>query len=294
MIDLSNRVDDYYKSYDMKMARKDGTLKTRHIDSPNYELKKIQTTINKLILKSIIETLPNYVNGARQHKGIATAASLHTGKEAVLSIDIKNCYPSISSKQVFYAYKMYAGCSDKTAQILTKLTTKSGYLPQGCPTSASLCNLVLYPMLNDLEKLFKENYLSFSQYMDDIFCSGKHEDIIKVVKPALEIIRKRGFEPNIEKLSIKPNSESMKVMGITVNHKLGVGRKRIRRIEREIMKISLNDIAEWEQLPQKRKQDKHSKTCKIEKINGEIHSIKSINLQQADHLRKRLNQKING
>lgn len=292
VLDLVRRVDSCYESYIHKTIKKNGNVKIRQIDSPNFELKKVQKRINNRILRPLVGGLPDYVNGSRRGRSVATALGPHIGKEVILSLDISDCFPSISSKRVFYAYKTLVGCSDETARILTMLTTKDGVLPQGCSTSASLCNLVLLPLLKDLDALSKNYNVTFTQYMDDLFFSGRHEDVINLIDPALRTIGKRGFNPNKHKIYVGFNSGSMQAMGTTINCKLSVGRKTIRRIEREIMSITPKDASDWNQLAEERKKNPKFPSCGIERIRGKILSVKTINEQQARHLEKRLTQQL--
>ena len=295
IFDLASRAKSCYYSFDKKIRKKGGTTKIRHIDSPNIELKNVQKRIVSVIIKPYIDLLPDYIHGARIGKSIVTNANSHAGHEAILSLDIKNCFPSITSKRIYYIFKNTIHCSDNVASVLTKLTTKDGVLPQGCPTSASLCNLVLAQLIEKLSRVDGSLNYSISHYIDDIFYSGSYYDLQKIKKPAMAEIGKNGFRPNTEKTNLVKNGHPMKVTGVTINTKVSAGRRRIRKIQREILKITKKDKTDYIIVLKKRKRNKNIKikACKIEKIFGEISNVISINKDQGYKLKKKIEAKIN-
>ncbi len=295
ILDLASRANSCYYSYDKKSRKKDGTAKIRHIDSPNIELKNIQKKIDSVIIKPYVNLLPDYIHGARTGKSIVTNATNHTGHEAILSLDIENCFPNITSKRIYYIFRNTIHCSDKVASVLTTLTTKDGALPQGCPTSASLCNLVLVQLIEKLSEIDSSLDYNISHYIDDIFYSGRYCSLQKIRKPAMTEIGKNGFRPNTKKTLLVKNGRPMKVTGITVNTKVSAGRRRIRKIQRKILKITEKDKAEYNIVLKNRKRNNNSKikACKIEKLFGEISNVISINKEQGYRLKKKIEAKLN-
>ena len=294
LFDLKSRAGSCYKSHDIPKKNSD---EKRHIDSPNDELKSIQKKINTKILKPMTDTLPDYMHGSRANKGIKTNAMPHVGKEMLLSLDIEKCFPNITYKKVYYAFRRN-GCSKSVARILADLTTKDGVLPQGCPTSSSICNLVMAPLVTKMFNANNKKDISTSQYVDDLFFSGNKKAIKSIVRPTLTSIWNFGLRHNRQKIHLQPNNNTMRATGIIVNEKLSVGRKRIRIIEREIMKITRKDVNIYNTVSKKRKRQnnagrkKHIESCKIEKIFGELSSIISINQQQGLRLKNKLEKQI--
>lgn len=294
LFDLRSRASSCYKSHDIPKKNSD---EKRRIDSPNDELKSIQKKINTKILKPMVDVLPDYMHGSRANKGIKTNAMPHIGKEMLLSLDIEKCFPSITCKKIYYAFRRN-GCSKSVARILVDLTTKDGVLPQGCPTSSSICNLVMAPLIT---KMFNANSIkgiSTSQYVDDLFFSGNKKAVKSIIRPTLISIWGFGLKHNPQKVHLQSNNNTMRAAGIIVNKKVSVGRKRIRIIEREIMKITKKDIDEYDAILEKRrkqdrtKQKKHIKGCNLERIYGEVSSVISINRQQGLRLKRKLEKQI--
>lgn len=298
LFDLADRAGNCYHSYEKNIIHKDGTTKKRRIDSPNIELKAVQERINNAILRPLTDALPEYMHGSRHGKSITTNASVHVGKEAILFLDIQDCFPSIDARRLYYVYRNLLHCSDQVASILLSLTTKNGLLPQGCPTSPSLCNLALAHMLEKMAESGEKLNLAISQYIDDIFYSGGHSDVRRIVDPALKEIRKAGLTPNRKKVRIGRNSCSLQVTGVVVNAKTSAGRTRIHRVERKILRITAKDKHEYNATIQQRRLQAKSKqkrpitSCRIEQLLGEISSIISVNKQQGYRLKGKLDKKL--
>lgn len=91
------------------------------------------------------------------------------------------------------------------------------------------------------------------------------------------------------------NGRPMKVTGITVNTKVSAGRRRIREIQRKILKITEKNKAEYSIVLKNRNRNNNSKikACKIEKLFGEISNVISINKERGYRLKKRIEAKLN-
>lgn len=294
LFDLRSRASSCYKSHDIPKKNSD---EKRRIDSPNDELKSIQKKINTKILKPMVDVLPDYMHGSRTKKGIKTNAMPHVGRKMLLSLDIEKCFPNITCEKIYYTFRRN-GCSKLVARILVDLTTKDGALPQGCPTSSSICNLVMAPLVTKMFNANNTKGINTSQYVDDLFFSGNKKAIKSIIRPTLASIWGFGLKHNSQKVRLQSNNNTMRVTGIIVNKKISVGRKRIRIIEREIMKITKKDVDEYHTILEKRrrqnktKQRKHIESCKLEKIYGEVSSVISINRQQGLRLRHKLEKQI--
>jgi len=234
--DVGKNRGNYYRPYSKKEPKADGSIKHRRIDNPSKAINKIQKSINKHILRERVESLPAYMTGSIRSRSVKHNATPHVLKEGVLAIDITNCFPSISSSMVYSLYRKEFGCSPSVAKVLTKLTTYGDRLPQGAPTSPSLCNLILKPMAEELFELAQENELHFTQYVDDLTFSGNVVTLRTIKPTALAIIRKNGFKVNIKKLKLLQKNERMSVTGLVVNKGLSVGRSYIREVQRDILR----------------------------------------------------------
>jgi hypothetical protein len=83
------------------------------------------------------------VHGGVKGKSCFTAAAAHCGKSFVVSRDIQDCYPSITS-DALKRRLLGLGFRSDTAWYLTRLMTHRDQIPQGSPTSGDALNLFLY------------------------------------------------------------------------------------------------------------------------------------------------------
>jgi hypothetical protein len=107
---------------------------------PRGRLNKIQGRIKRAILDRV-PPLP-FVHGGIRGRSIRTNAAPHIGHEAVIAMDIKDCFPSIGPNKVSKVFNDL-GIVGEAAAILVALTTFDFQLPQGTKTSPAIANLVL-------------------------------------------------------------------------------------------------------------------------------------------------------
>ena len=171
--------DGFYQPFP---KRKPGG-KPRMIDNPTGELKAIQTRLNVVVLRPL--PLPACMVGGVRGKDPLDHPRYHVGKKVVVTIDVKDCFPSITHKQIFGVFRHRVQCSPTVARLLTRLTTYMGHLPLGSPTSTTLANLVLAPIVLEIERLVSEHGFTPSQFVDETAMSGDRLDnqlISEVVK----------------------------------------------------------------------------------------------------------------
>lgn len=181
--------------FDFTIKKADG--RSRRISAPRSELKGVQ----KAILRKILESIPVHDNCMAyvKHRSVIQAARKVSGHKAVLCVDIKDFFPSITSKRVFGFFKRL-GYNDKTAFLLTKLTTYHGRLCQGAPTSPYLSNVIFHQADKQLNGLASSWSISYVRYSDDMFFYApknfRYKNFVRTVE---EIITQNGFSLNKKK-----------------------------------------------------------------------------------------------
>lgn len=234
--DVAANKSVHYRPFIKSEKKRDGSTKERRIDNPDKAIRQIQKRINKVMLKPECSNLPPYMTGSIPNRSIRDNAKIHVGSEAILCVDISNCFPSIKSSTVYAVFKKKLGCSPPVAKLLTKLTTYGDRLPQGAPTSPGLCNLVLEPLAIELNELASLAGLKFTQYVDDLTFSGNKAILKKHEAEILKLVERHGFEVNVRKLKLLTRNTRMEITGLVVNSFVSVGRRYIRRVERDIMR----------------------------------------------------------
>jgi RNA-directed DNA polymerase len=146
--------------------RKPFIEKSRNIDNPTDILKKVQGLINVKLLRQL--GLPNRVFGGRKGHSVIQNAKKHLGSKVLVTIDVKQFFPSISNVEIYSVWAHMLGCSPKVAGLLTRLTTFERRLPQGAPTSTALANLVLLSCDSAIRGFCGANGITYTSWVDDL------------------------------------------------------------------------------------------------------------------------------
>ncbi len=170
--------------------------KTRRISEPCTKLKKIQDNI-KQRLACIPTSLAS--TGWKPWDSAEKNADMHKFNPYLITIDIKNAYPSINTKRV---YKCLEWSITKALDIrcpllerpeekelfiraLTHLCVSKNELPQWASTSTQIQNIVMRGFDTGIEKIIPElvwSHIIYSRYADDITVSFPHFTTMSVLK----------------------------------------------------------------------------------------------------------------
>lgn len=230
---IAGSVGRHYEPFDKK---KPNSNKWRHLDNPKEELKHIQKQILRNILSPLY--LPETMFGGVPGCKIADNAAVHVGAPLLITLDLKNCFPSIHDKTVFSVFREKAGCSDFIAGILTKLTTFQHRLPQGAPTSSALANLCLAPLHDQLLEICQPRGLSLSFWVDDIAISGPGAGDGAFMEAAIKTIQAAGHSVGRPKVRRMSSGERQTVTGLVVNTQVSVPEPRRDEIWREVVELA--------------------------------------------------------
>jgi len=223
--------EKFYREF--QIEKRNGKLRT--IAAPNQQLKEIQRKIKDLLVDAYFHKY--CVHGFLPDKSILSNAKCHTKKKYLLNIDLKDFFPTITSKRIYGMFLKY-GVPKEVALCLTKLVSNNDVLPQGAPTSPIISNMICGPMDNKLVNFSKKHQLYYTRYADDLsFSSNKQIQIEvfdyknhKVGEALSEIIEKNGFTINEEKVIYANCFQHQEVTGLVVNQFPNVKRKYIRNI----------------------------------------------------------------
>ena len=210
---IDDNVKSYHKFYISKKNKKD----KRMILAPSKELEHIQRFIyEKILLKiEINDSAYGFVN----NKSIKSNAEYHIGAEKILNIDLKDFFPSIDSRRIYYVFNKVCGYDKTLSYCLTRLTTYRNMLPQGACTSPILSNIVSYKMDFRLQKLAEKMNLKYTRYADDITFSGDKEQINNnLLKLITKIIEEEGYTVNIGKIHMATKSSRQEITGLIINN----------------------------------------------------------------------------
>ena len=218
--------EEFYSTY--AIPKKAGGY--REIDVPSDRLKRIQKWILKNILNNV--KVHDKCFGFLEGKSIYSNALNHVGKECVLNLDLKDFFPSINIKDVFYVF-YNLGYSKKVSYYLAKLLTKDGVLPQGSPASPMISNIVGMRLDRRLDKFANSYGAYYSRYADDITISGA-SSIIKMIPIVEKIIKEEKFYVNENKTRYAFSHQRQEVTGLIVNKKVSVPKQYVKDFQKEI------------------------------------------------------------
>lgn len=209
----------------------------RRLMIPNDELKSLQRRILRRLLARL-QTHPA-TTGFEPGLSIVDNAMLHVGMDVILKMDIVDFFPSTTADTVREYFRSIGWCRE-AAELLTRLTTYDGGLPQGAPTSPRLSNLVNYGLDARIAGYVAMHGATYSRYADDItisFAIDYPPAVRSAATTVRTIIRNSGYRPNGRKQKILRQHQQQKVTGLVVNDRVNVPRhirRKLRAVEHRL------------------------------------------------------------
>ena len=176
-----------------------GVLLTRPINAPVDSLKRIQKRILENIFYKL--SLPEYYFGGIKGKDAVLNSRYHQGNKFFFLTDLKDFYPSLTSRSVENSLRK-EGFYPDVSRLLTRICTKEGVIPQGCPTSSFLASLVVHHSVGDILDNYIKEGLKVSVYVDDLTISSP-SDFKNRTPEIISALRQRGLKINFKKTFYK-------------------------------------------------------------------------------------------
>jgi len=247
LLNISAHAGRFYKPFHKRsnvrpFAQKDRHRKSRLIDKPTGLLKVLQSRITDRLLKQLI--FPEHLLGGIPGKSIAQNTSLHFGAPYLVTIDIKDFFPSITPEQIYMVWKDVLNCSPEIARTLTKITTFRGRLPQGAPTSTLLANLVLGAIDAPIRAACNAKQVRYSSFVDDLAFSGHHAR--DVVPSVINILRESGFSVAHRKIKVMGPGNKKTINGLTLGRFIRADKGYSQRIRAGIHNLEIGKVSEAE------------------------------------------------
>lgn len=221
----------------------------RLVEAPKLLLKCIQ----RKILREILDLLPAHAcaHGFRKGRSCIGAAQLHAGEDIVITVDLKDFFPSIPIRRVHGLFRS-VGYPWNVARHLTGLcstATPAGtfeslhpenrhdwetralfqqqHLPQGAPTSPALANLCARRLDRRLDGLAKRMGARYTRYGDDLAFSGDAEfarHTSGFLRAVAAICEDTGLSVNHRKTRIMGQGGRQRITGLVVNRHINIPR----------------------------------------------------------------------
>jgi hypothetical protein len=230
------------------VAKRSGGL--RLVEAPKARLKALQTRI----LRDILDKIPPHpqTHGFVRSRSIKTFALPHTGKQAVLRIDLRDFFPSFKAARVQTLFRVL-GYPETVADILGGICTTTAprgvwakiegadrreireafelyrhrHLPQGAPTSPALANICCYRADCRLSALARASGAEYTRYADDLAFSGGEgfaRGVNRFSAHVAAILYGERLRVNHHKTRIMRQGVRQHLAGIVVNERTNVRR----------------------------------------------------------------------
>jgi hypothetical protein len=241
-----NRCAGPLRHYRFRIIDKGGG-RARVIEAPRPRLRAIQ----RRLLGRLLDAVPTHpgAHGFVRGRNARSFASIHSGSEVVIRIDLEDFFSSIPARRI-HAIFATLGYAESVARALTGLCTivtppdvlaalppirhagdipgrrrlvlalRERHLPQGAPTSPALSNLAAMGLDRRLAALADVVGARFSRYADDIALSGG-TDLARRAAATIgaveRIVTDEGFRVNPRKVRVMKRSQRQELAGIVVN-----------------------------------------------------------------------------
>jgi retron-type reverse transcriptase len=217
---LTAHTPDYAESY---IPKRSGGA--RRLDIPDRRTKDLQRRILHRLLARL--RAHQAAMGFERGRSIVHNALPHVGQAVVLRLDVIDFFPTTRDQRIERWFRR-VGWNREAAELLVKLTTYKGGLPQGAPTSPRLSNLVNYYLDVQLTKLAARRGGVYTRFADDItisFPKDRPRRIRGVIQQVSRLLRVHGYRIHRRrKLHIRRRHQRQEVTGLVVNDKVQLPR----------------------------------------------------------------------
>ncbi|EKD85711.1 MAG: hypothetical protein ACD_37C00647G0006 [uncultured bacterium] len=204
--------------------------KMRILDIPNSSLKIIQGKLAHYFGENVV--WPYYVQGGVRNRSVKTNARQHSGKKFVLNLDIKDFFPSITTKMVKNSL-MELGLNQKVSTLISELSTYENRVPQGSPSSTYVANMFFLKIDKLINNFCKKHSLIYTRFVDDLTISGKN-NIFPYKGTIIQYIARNRLIVSEKKTTIRSSSEKQIVTKLVVNDKIRPDKKYILTLKKDI------------------------------------------------------------
>src|SRR5690606_10826026 len=123
----------------------------------------------------------------------------HIGSTSLLTVDLKDYFPSIKRKQVFNIFKAI-GYNNLISVVLSNICTYKNSLPQGGPCSPKLANLASWRLDVRIQGYVGRRGINYTRYADDLSFSGiTPMKVVQIIPMVKKIIKDENFQINPSK-----------------------------------------------------------------------------------------------
>ena len=229
---VSNPKTRNYRVYVQRQGRK-----KRLIEAPKTILKRIQRSLLDSVFSHVHSS--TWSHGFCPGRSIFSHAVLHTRKNVVVTMDIKDFFPSVNLQKIHPILRRFFP-DESELELAMQLVTRNGRLPQGAPTSPHLANLVFSAIDETIASSIGGRW-AYSRYADDLAFSGD-DSTGMLIDTVSEIALRNGFYIAAKKTRVMRQHHRQKVTGLVVNRGLNLPREKRRNWRATLHRISKQGV----------------------------------------------------
>ena len=217
----------YY--HEIKVLKKRG-IRTIYTLEKNTNFYGMQKNLQKNFLSKVL--LPTCVKGFCNETSYCDFLNEHVNKRYYMRMDIKDFFDSITSVQVHDSLQDLVKTED-AIDIIVKLCTYEGFLPQGAVTSPMLSNIVFRRIDQRILKYCQKFDITYTRYADDLLFSSNKIDFKSnkwFYKKIKYILQQNGFKSNYSKRHIE--QDKLCLGGFVVKNEVTLSRKKLNNINK--------------------------------------------------------------
>lgn len=205
----------------------------RNIDEPLPDLKFVQSWILHNILEKC--AVSDYAKAYLKGRTLKHNARFHRAQKVVVTMDIKNFFPSISVKDITEIFENMGYFHDLSC-FLAHLCCYNNVLPQGAPTSPYLSNLRMTTLDDKISEYTYEKSIRYTRYADDLTFSGDFNPHF-LISNISKFVYNEGFCINPQKTRIARSNTRQEVTGIIVNSHMQLSKEKRKLIRQQVYYI---------------------------------------------------------
>ncbi|MDG0973348.1 MAG: reverse transcriptase family protein [Crocinitomicaceae bacterium] len=258
----------------------------RVITAPIYGTKYAQFRLNEFLqgYYSLIRPASSYgFVRASEHDttppSIVGNAMPHVAQPHIYSLDLKDYFSNITTKQVYRLFQSELFDFNQTiAQTLTLLVTYEGCLPTGAPTSPVIANFCTLLLDHELMDFAAQNELNYTRYADDMTFSSQEFIRPEIRSTIDQLIEGHGFLINPKKVHYRHPHQQHRVTGVIVNKKINVDRKYMKATRAMVHDLCTNGAADATQNHYRLERPPFDTEIErfVNKLGGRISFIRSV------------------
>lgn len=282
LLQLARNASRMYRK--VPVPKKDGS--TRYTWDAQKQLKEVHGHINSRIFHRTM--FPLFLQGGirdRLHpRDYVRNAEIHVDPTILVTLDIADFFPSTSDSAVMDIWSKFFRFSPAVAKLLTMLTTKDGFLPQGARTSSYLANLVFFSDEHDLVARLERQGWRYSRLVDDITISKQQrvnsDEVTETNRMLFAFVNRHGYSVKRPKHDVQRSNARTSVNGLVVNKKVSLPKPQRRSISSLLHRTNLAiSIGEESTMP-------------VSRVRGQAAMVKRMHPELGEKMLERLKQSL--